>query len=698
MEISIVMTVYNGEEFLKESVQSILDQTYRDFEFIIVDDCSTDRTPQLLAEFKDSRVKVYRLKENKGQTYSLNYGISLARGSWIFRQDADDVSLPTRIEKQLSFLKDHPDTIAVGTMIQAIPSKRTQNLHSVRAIEWSNSLLTREDIKKFRYIAPPVVHGSVAFSKDAFLKAGGYDESYSIGQDLDLWIRLLEIGAIEKVPEVLYCYRVDPDSMSRKDETKTCFESLTISTKHIKRMLEKELQREPVILMSGPERGCEYFQKKIAAKHGITVLQYIDEELGTSVLLEKGADAILILDGKYSEQHVTELEQAGCKFNREVFRLWNIYIESEKNPFASVIVPCFNCASSIRHTLLSLKNQTYPFYEIIVVDDASTDHSVKILEDLDIDNLIIIRHSFNRGAAKARNTGAAYAKGEVLIFCDSDFIVPPWYVESHAKSHDVKERKVISGMGHWHYMVTSKHKWSSYEQEFVKEFYQRPSIQDRLEEYSFLRDDDIFHWDLERFKFIPEYLKEWVQITGDIYDYYGEEMEHFHLPWLSFCTGNLSLRKEYFMELGGFDVRFRRLEDWEFGYRFYKSGGTFTFKKDCEAYQQLGPISPHRRNLQLEAYRLFCRKHTDFEVHLISLLLFNEKNFRELSTIYEEHQMLKQEELYQSLTVQMEKLLFQYAMGEKSASHMAGLDQFPLIRLEYREWADLYQTLHARWD
>ncbi|WP_160726185.1 glycosyltransferase family 2 protein [Bacillus sp. USDA818B3_A] len=713
MDISIVMTVYNGEEFVKEAVQSVLDQTYHHFEFIIVDDYSTDRTKDILAAFKDSRLKVYHLDKNLGQTYALNYGIDQARGDWIFRQDADDISLPERLEKQITFIKEHPDTVAVGTQIRGISALRTADAHSVRAIEWSNALLTREEIKKYRFIAPPIVHGTVAFSKEAFYKAGKYNERYQIGQDLDLWIRLLEIGPIDKVPEVLYHYRVDPQSISRKDETKTCKESLTCTSFHIENKLKKERNHKPNLLVAGPSAGSDYFRDEIASVNELTVIEYVNEEQGFQVILEKfwsqNVDAIIVLDGKHSEKLVADLVDHGLEFNSQVFRLWNIFMESTqvrgKNGYASIVVPCYNALSSIRNTILSLGRQTLKHYsyEIIIVDDASTDGTYELLKTFHLPNLKIIRHLHNKGAAAARNTGVVHAKGDLIIFCDSDFIVPPWFIESHIQMHEKKERAIVSGMGRWHYLITFNfdRQWSSYEKKYVKPFYNQSFIQKRLraaEDGHLVHESDIYSWNMTPFYFCPAYLTEWAEMASDIYKRYGPEIKGFYLPWISCCTGNLSIRKEHFLELNGFDESLTRLEDWEFGYRFYQSGGKFIYGERCEALQQLGPISPKRNPAQREAFQLLRQKHPHFEVCLLALLFYHNLSFIQLSTIYEQHQMIKQDPARQIIAEKMEKSLRHYAGGGAEELSKQERQYFNMMissmPLEYGAWVNLFQRLH----
>src|SRR5688572_1551532 len=117
--ISVLMSVYNGASYLPESVESILAQTFTDFEFIIIDDCSVDETPQILNTYAqgDSRIRIIRNPENKGLTASLNIGLAEAQGKYVARQDADDISLPQRFEKQIQSLEGNPKSVLASSNI-----------------------------------------------------------------------------------------------------------------------------------------------------------------------------------------------------------------------------------------------------------------------------------------------------------------------------------------------------------------------------------------------------------------------------------------------------------------------------------------------------------------------------------------------------------------------------------------------------
>ena len=118
--VSVVMGAYNGERFLRPAIESILNQTFRDFELIVIDDCSTDATPRILREFKDDRMRVVRNERNLGIAKTLNKGIAIARGEYVALQDHDDLSQPDRFSKQVAFLETHPRVGMVGSRVNLI--------------------------------------------------------------------------------------------------------------------------------------------------------------------------------------------------------------------------------------------------------------------------------------------------------------------------------------------------------------------------------------------------------------------------------------------------------------------------------------------------------------------------------------------------------------------------------------------------
>ena len=119
-KVTVLMSVYNGEKYLQEAIDSILEQTFKDFEFLIINDGSTDKTGEILESYHDLRIKIINNEKNIGLTKSLNKGLKLARGEYIARQDADDISMPERLEKEVEFLETHQDYAVVGAFAKII--------------------------------------------------------------------------------------------------------------------------------------------------------------------------------------------------------------------------------------------------------------------------------------------------------------------------------------------------------------------------------------------------------------------------------------------------------------------------------------------------------------------------------------------------------------------------------------------------
>ena len=208
-QISVVMSVYNGKNFLKEAVESVLSQTFRDFEFIIVDDGSTDGCLDILRDYekKDSRIKIIS-REKRGLVSSLNEGINIAKGEYVARMDADDISLPGRLEKQIKFMQENKLAIC-GTWAIGINEMGNE----VRKLNYTPSF---ESIKIYSLIHNPFIHSSVMFRKDVFEKVGGYKESFKYIEDYELWTRIVYKYNTSNIKEFLIKYRLHPDQVTRK--------------------------------------------------------------------------------------------------------------------------------------------------------------------------------------------------------------------------------------------------------------------------------------------------------------------------------------------------------------------------------------------------------------------------------------------------------------------------------------------------
>lgn len=202
--VSVIMPVYNCELYIKEAVESILNQTFQDFELIIIDDCSSDSTLQICKSFVDNRIMIIEKDHNSGITNSLNFGLHTAKGKFIARMDGDDISMPTRFEKQVAFLDSNPEIILCGTSYIVIGQDQAYSLPQ-----------SHEAIKVNLLQANCIVHPSVMLRKDILIANNlSYDFKMEPAEDYDLWVRLAQVGKLHNLPECLLQYRVHDSQVS----------------------------------------------------------------------------------------------------------------------------------------------------------------------------------------------------------------------------------------------------------------------------------------------------------------------------------------------------------------------------------------------------------------------------------------------------------------------------------------------------
>ncbi len=180
--ITVLMTVYNDSRYLKSSVRSILNQTFRDFEFLIVDDGSDDKPEEVINEFRDSRIVLKKIK-HAGLAGALNYGLRNSSGEWIARIDADDLSTENRLKSQVDFLNTNKHTDVLSSW-SVYFSNKNEILFPLR------TPVSDPDIKTFLNLHNPVNHSAVIFSKNKILADGGYNEAYKSYEDFELWLRM----------------------------------------------------------------------------------------------------------------------------------------------------------------------------------------------------------------------------------------------------------------------------------------------------------------------------------------------------------------------------------------------------------------------------------------------------------------------------------------------------------------------------
>ena len=211
--LTVLTSCYNAAPYLNEAVTSILEQTFRDFEFLLIDDGSTDNTKEILNEYArlDSRITVVS-KPNTGLASSLNYGLSMARGQWIARMDADDISLPQRFQEQVTFLSDHPGTVLLGAGCIEM------NSTGVPIRKHYYPTTTQSLVGQLLCGKSPFPHSSAVFGKSAVARLNGYRVRLNGAEDVDLWLRLSQDGEVRCLPEPLIWLRRHSGSITAKNE------------------------------------------------------------------------------------------------------------------------------------------------------------------------------------------------------------------------------------------------------------------------------------------------------------------------------------------------------------------------------------------------------------------------------------------------------------------------------------------------
>lgn len=230
-KISVIMSAYNAEKFIEEAVESILRQTFTDFEFIIIDDASSDKTPSILRNFsyKDPRIKIITNEKNLGLTKSLNLGIENSRGEYIARMDADDISFPERFEKQVKFLDENKETGVVGAWAKVIDEEGKE------IDEFDYEEIDSQTVRKELIKSNVIIHPLAMIRKSVLEKVGGYDESFQYAQDYDLWFRIEKVSEIQNLPLFLMNYRISRKSITSSKNNKQSLCALRAQWYAIKR-------------------------------------------------------------------------------------------------------------------------------------------------------------------------------------------------------------------------------------------------------------------------------------------------------------------------------------------------------------------------------------------------------------------------------------------------------------------------------
>lgn len=261
--VSVLMPVYKTAPYLRETMDSMLAQTFKDFELIVLDDCSPDNAEEILNTYDDPRIVRYKGEKNAGLSNVLNVGIELARGKYIARMDSDDISLPNRLQIQVGYLETHPDVDLVSVGMRLFGAKEGTWIREINP----------EKVKIEALFHSPVLHASSVWRKDTFEKQGlRFRQEMVPAEDYDLWTRAMLKGLkLVNLPEVLYEYRIH-EAQATVQTDKTAAKSREVQMAYLQEALPSLSDRNREVF---PKRLWPvffanlrdgFFDKKLLAK------------------------------------------------------------------------------------------------------------------------------------------------------------------------------------------------------------------------------------------------------------------------------------------------------------------------------------------------------------------------------------------------------------------------------------------------
>jgi glycosyltransferase involved in cell wall biosynthesis len=261
--ITVLMPVYNCAAYIESAVRSVLDQTYTDFEFLIIDDGSTDDTRKKILQFNDERI-IFFPRKREGLVGQLNFGLKWARGEFVARTDGDDIMLPHRLRIQLRFLESHQDVGVVGSSFIKIDAKENRI-----GIERFPS--TDKDIRNALPVYNPISHPSVMYRRSPVMNVGGYRDEFFPVEDLDLWLRLSTSTTFSNIDDPLMLKRVEKNSVTalRQKETKAIH--LLLGLQYLNDQMRHARTNYEQFQLELKMARCEYYYGAIAKSRSLFV-------------------------------------------------------------------------------------------------------------------------------------------------------------------------------------------------------------------------------------------------------------------------------------------------------------------------------------------------------------------------------------------------------------------------------------------
>lgn len=435
-KISVVMPVYNTDEkYLREAIESILNQTYKNFEFIIINDGSTNDAEDIILSYRDSRILYIKNEQNLGLIKTLNKALYMAKCEYIARMDSDDISLPTRFEKQVDFLDKNPDVDILGTWFNCIPRNRV--------IE---TLSKDKEIKECMLVnSNNIGHPTVTFRKSLIERFGiKYDEKYSYAEDYALWLSLIDKVKFANIPEILLNYRIHSNSVC---QTKEIEQSLNVHEIMVKAQgkyfgIDNKTVLDSIYKLKNGQRinstellAMNIFAKQVQAKmkeFGFSC-SYDINKVFYKYAIQKCKKDILFLKllwtsdfNKLLRLHLDFKIINSLNLIRNLNNKKYLFETWRTNPKVSAIMALYNTPySMLKTTVKSILNQTFSDFELIIIDDASSMEYEEFFNSFNDHRIKYFKLEQNSGPGHARNVGIQKAIGEYIAIVDSDDIYKP---------------------------------------------------------------------------------------------------------------------------------------------------------------------------------------------------------------------------------------------------------------------------------
>ena len=427
-KISIIMPLYNSVDYLKEAIESIIQQTYTDWEFIIINEFgSEDGSREVVESYAkiDHRIKLIQNTARLRIAASMNAGIEVATGEYIARMDADDISLPDRFAKQVQFLDEHPEIVMCGVKVEIFGSN---------AFEWKLETDTDRLTTNILFYSPSV-HPTVMIRK-SFLDQYGirYNKDYRASEDYDIFARICEHGKIANIDEVLFRYRIMENNATFKNNDI----GLVIYSEVMQRQFERmglTFTKEEIQLLSPHysvkgAKGKQVCQKLIQLDLLLKRILVANAKTG----LYDQDDLMCTLHKRYQETYDSiawacsdvDYQKTEQLYQCSIFRKDSFYHPDKKlnikqKPKVSVLIPTFKSEKYLLDTLWSILEQSFEDYEILVLNEFGSDDDTVFIAGMMKDPRIkVIQNKTKLGLGDSLNLGIREANGEYLARVDAD--------------------------------------------------------------------------------------------------------------------------------------------------------------------------------------------------------------------------------------------------------------------------------------